>query len=126
MPHIKPFFNVSILAAVAAMFLFPSSKCNSAMENDVCKALIENNRQALEKAVNTFLRQLPQNSNDQEKFQRISSWIAGLDCVTAVKDSPSLLDTYPPVKQFIITLKSQEQPATIGIRLQKDQWSFNI
>lgn len=96
------------------------------MENDVCKALIENNRQALQKAVNAFLRQLPHNSNDQENFERISSWMAGLDCVTAVEDSPTLLDSYPPVKQFIIRLKGVEQPATIGILLQKDQWTFNI
>jgi hypothetical protein len=96
------------------------------MEHDICTALAENNRPALKKAVNTFLRQLPAEGDDQENFEKIRGWLAGLHCVDVVENSPVLLDSYPPVKQFIITLKGAKQPTTIGILLQKNQWTFNL
>ncbi|HEX6124581.1 MAG TPA: hypothetical protein VFZ23_04340 [Pyrinomonadaceae bacterium] len=95
------------------------------MKNDFCRALAANDRQTLQKVVDDFLVEVKSENDQQQRFQRIESWISDHDCVRSVEASPDLIDTDPPIKQFIVTPHGDAKPITIGISLAQDRWRFH-
>lgn len=96
------------------------------MENNFCKALVANDRVGLQKIVDNYLGKLHAKSNQQENFESIKTWIASYDCIKSVESNPYLLDTEPPVKEFVVFIKGSDRPISIGIVLHADQWKFNV
>ncbi len=90
------------------------------------EALAANDRRALQKFVDKFLADIRVEGDPQRNFQSIEDWIATHDCVRSVESSPDLIDTEPPIKQFIVTLDGRDEPVAIGIALARDHWRFNM
>jgi len=88
-------------------------------------ALVANDRPGLQKLVDNYLENLNTEEAQQTNFEKIQNWIAGHDCVDSVEAKSELLDSDPPVKQFIVKVKGSAQPVSIGISLQKAKWRFN-
>ena len=106
-------------------FLFANFKCSSAMDNDFCKALVANDRQEMKKYADEFLRSLDTKAGQKANFENIKAWITHYDCVANVNESLDLLDSDPPIKEFIIHLKAGGSN-TIGIRLSPNRWNLNV
>jgi hypothetical protein len=95
------------------------------VNDNFCKALVANDRAGLQKLVDNYLENLNPKADQQANFEKIQNWIAGHDCVDSVESKSELLDSDPPVKQFIVIVKGSAQPVSIGISLQKTRWRFN-
>jgi hypothetical protein len=95
------------------------------MKNDFCEALVTNDRYKLQKAIDSLLDGLDTKAESQVNFEKIMAWIRSNRCVASVEASPDLLDTDPPVKEFIINL-TDGSLKTIGIRLSPARWDIII
>lgn len=96
------------------------------MKKNFCDALAANDREIIRNAVDNFLRDLPAKNNQQENFEEIKTWVESHDCIASVEISPGVLDSYPPIKVFIVNLKNSEHPTSIGIMLHEKQWKYNL
>lgn len=95
------------------------------MNNEFCQVLAANDRPALERIVNNFLNELSVTDDAQQNFKKIENWIASHDCVSSVEVPSYLIDTDPPIKQFIVSIHGTAEPITIGIMLHNARWRFH-
>jgi hypothetical protein len=106
------------------MLLHTFESCDTVKDN-FCTAMVANDRAGLQKLVDNYLENLNPDLSQQANIEKISNWIAGHECVESVESKSELLDSDPPVKQFIVIVKGSSQPVSIGISLQKTGWRFN-
>jgi hypothetical protein len=95
------------------------------MSKDFCNAIVDNDRQQMKHTVDSFLRKLDRSVNEQQQFERIKSWLQSHECIHHVEITGEMLDTDPPVKEFIIRLKTGGSN-TIGIVVSPEQLRFNL
>jgi hypothetical protein len=94
------------------------------MDNEFCQALAANDRSAIQRVVDDFLNGL-HTQDEQQNFEKIENWITSHDCIDSVEVPSYLIDTAPPIKEFIVKLHGTSQPVTLGILLNKDRWQFH-
>ena len=95
------------------------------MSKDFCNAIVDNDRHQMKYTVDSFLRKLDTSESQQQQFERIKLWLETHDCIHHVDISREMLDTDPPVKEFIIRLKTGGSN-TIGIVASREQLLFNL
>jgi hypothetical protein len=95
------------------------------MENDFCEALKTNNRKRLQQITDSVLESLDTKAGRQMNFEKIETWISSNNCVASVFACPYLLDTDPPVKEFILNLKDGSV-RILDLRLFPGGWKINI
>ncbi|NLA49509.1 MAG: hypothetical protein GX876_08620 [Bacteroidales bacterium] len=95
------------------------------MKNDFCEALKANDRKRLQEIADSVLGSLDIKANQQMNFEKIETWISSNNCVASVFSSPYLLDTDPPVKEFILNLKDGSV-RIIGLKLSPSRWEIII
>jgi hypothetical protein len=118
--------NVFVIPIVILGFFFlQHSKCGNHMSKDFCNAIVDNDRQQMKDTVDGFLRKLDMSESQQQQFERIKLWLETHDCVHHVDISREMLDTDPPVKEFVIRLKTGGSN-TIGIVASREQLLFNL
>lgn len=95
------------------------------MTEEFCQALINNDRATIKALVEAMITQQYLLPNDYSSLEHIKQWIEQQDCVRSVDISIDLLDTEPPIQEFIIHLKSEADRSnnirTIGIILAPDK-----
>ncbi|HOS72061.1 MAG TPA: hypothetical protein PLZ75_06375 [Bacteroidales bacterium] len=95
------------------------------MKNDFCEALKTNDRRRLQELADSVLGCLDLQECQQLNFKKIEIWISSNNCVASVSASPYLLDTDPPVKEFILNLRDGSV-RTLGLRLSPSKWEIII
>jgi hypothetical protein len=100
------------------------------MEKDFCQALLEDDRKALQPLVNAFLGTLDVQDDPNSNWLKIKEWVERNDCVDHVKIVNGMLRTEPPIKEFIIQLKTtsaeKAQQKDIGITVFSNKFEFNF
>lgn len=95
------------------------------MENDFCEALKVNDRERLQEIADSVLKSLDTKAGQQMNFENIVTWISSKNCVASVFASPYLVDTDPPVKEFILNL-TDGSVRILDLRLFPSGWKINI
>lgn len=100
------------------------------MEKDFCQALIDDDRKALQPLVNTFLGTLDVQADPNSNWLKIKEWIETNDCVDSVEIGRGMLRTEPPIKEFVIQLKTtsaeKAQRKNIGITVFSNKFEYNF
>jgi|LSQX01.1.fsa_nt_gb hypothetical protein len=107
-------------------FLLLTACLNQAnMEKDFCEALKANDRERLQEIADSVLKSLDSKADRQMNFEKIETWISSNNCVASVFASPYLLDTDPPVKEFILNLKDGSV-RILDLRLSPSGWKITV
>ena len=100
------------------------------MEKDFCQALIDDDRKALQPLVNAFLGTLDVQADPNSNWLKIKEWIETNDCVDSVEIGRGMLRTEPPIKEFVIQLKTtsaeKAQRKNIGITVFSNKFEYNF
>lgn len=100
------------------------------MEKDFCQALIDDDRKALQPLVNAFLGTLDVQADPNSNWLKIKEWIETNDCVDSVEIGRGMLRTEPPIKEFVIQLKTTSaemaQRKNIGITVFSNKFEYNF
>jgi uncharacterized membrane protein YvbJ len=116
---------IVLLLLFNALFVFESLKCREDMKKSFCDALEANDRDAIQKDLNNFLRDLSYKAEREQNFEKIKRWIESKECVASVETSTYLVDTDPPIKEFVVNLRKSTKTITIGIVLKENGWLFH-
>lgn len=90
------------------------------MDNDFCKALIENDTPALKKLVNTYLGTIDPKENRNESLKKIKNWLSKFECIDSVVVENQVLASDPPIQRFAVIVKDLSgSPVmrSIGVKL---------
>ena len=99
------------------------------MDADFCPALIANDRPTLQKLIDPQLDAAHSLDNLEEKLAGFKIWLESHVCVTSVQMRAQLLDTFPPVQEFIISIRTDDglsEVRSIGVRTAQDRLRFDI